>query len=621
MAESDEARIHFPFTDTLQTALDSLKGIFSLSIKTPVPLIAPNTPKKLPTHFGQYTLFSHQKALIENMKQKENSFRTGSNNLDNINLFSRYAILGDPAGTGKTIAALAYISYCKKFKTPCVANFLHHQSQTNFFSISSSSTNINTNLFIVPLNDLANLTKILENQTELKYAIIKKENHIYNIFNNSAALHGLDLIVVSSTQYNKFSEMSSEHGIQFKRCFFENINNLNLYSAHCTINAEFTWLITHDWFNILYPNINLFDYGSLLDNIINDRYNTATEDFKNFIEAQREIFTNNTPATRSLFYRFVNVHPFRHRLILTTTGNYLRISIDPIEIKNHTIKYNYDTEFQKIYSISSPTVQNLLNNNEIVSAMEAIGVNRIKQNELVNYTRSEDLDDQCPICCDDYQYPTVTACCKNVFCGHCIIKSIKSTPTVICPLCRQHVVTNRLISVLPEKDPPPGLHKLDALVKYLKQILKKEHVLLYYPSVIHFSKLKDRLKKENIHYELLNGPRASNKRKIDMFNDGKVKFLIIQEDSYLISHYVPKVTNLILYPDNNPHKTINFFYNRIHRLIREEPLTVVNFGLEVDVIAPASGETTGTDAAGTAEAAVGDINTNLGDSVVATSHT
>ena len=531
MAEIDEARIHSPFTDTLQTALDSLKGIFSLSIKSPVQLIAPNTPKKLPTNFGQYTLFSHQKALIDAMRLKENSFRTGSNNADNITLFSRYAILGDMAGTGKTIAALAYIAYCKKFKTPHIVNYLHPQSQTNFFSYSSVATNINTNLFVVPVNDLQNLTKILENQTELRYSVIKKENHIYSILNNAGSLHDLDLIIITSTQYNKFSEMVAEHGIQFKRCFFENIKNLNLYSSHCTINAEFTWLITHDWFNILYPNINLFDYGSLLDNILNDRYHNANEDFKQFIELQREIITNNTPLARSLFYRFVNVHPFRHRLIITTTNDYLRLSIDPIEIQHHTIKYNYDTEFQKVYSITSPIVQNLLNNNEIISAMEAIGVNRIQQNELVNYTRSEDLDDQCPICCDDYQYPTVTGCCKNVFCGHCIMKSIKSTPTVICPLCRQHVNTNKLISVLPDKDLPPGLHKLDALVKYLKEIIKTDNevnCLLFYPSVIHFSKLKDKLKKENIHYEMINGPRASNKRKIDMFNNGKVKFLIIQ---------------------------------------------------------------------------------------------
>ena len=256
--------------------------------------------------------------------------------------------------------------------------------------------------------------------------------------------------------------------------------------------------------------------------------------------------------------------------------------------------------------------------------MEAVGVNRIKREELIHYTRSEELDDQCPICCDNYEYPTVTACCKNVFCGGCIIRSIRSTPTVICPLCRQHVEPNKLVGVMPEKHPPPGVHKLDALIEYLKTTIKSNYTLLYYPSIIHFSKLKEKLKKENIHYEILNGPRVSNKKKIDTFNDGKCRFIIIQDESYLTSHYIPRVTSLIMYPDSNSIKLTNFFYNRIHRLIREEPLTVVNFavGAEVAAVAPVADEATlNIVVAGTAEAATGDMNTNLGDSVVATSHT
>lgn len=621
----DEARIHSHYTDTLKTTLDSIKGIFSNTIKTPLQQIAPNIHKKVPFNLGTYKLFSHQRALLEEMRQKENAFRTGSTlKGSDIQLFSRYAILGDPSGTGKTITALSYILYCKQYKIPNMSHYLHQTSQTNFFSYASISTNLNTNIFVVPVSDLPNLVSVLEKQNNLSYNVIKKENQIYNVL-DSNELNNLDLIVISSTQYNRFSDICSERGLVFKRCFFENIYNLHLFSANCTINAQFTWLITHDWFNILYPTITLFDYGGVLDTILNEDYRFASEDFKQFIQQQREVISNNSPPIRSLFNRFVNIHPFRHRLIVSTSNDYLRISIDPVEIKNKKLQYNHDIVIQKVYGINSVLVQSLLTKNDIIGALEAVGSNRIKASELINHTRSEELDDQCPICYDEYEFPTVTGCCKNVFCGGCILKSVHTVSNTICPICRQHVATNKLISVIPETEPKPGLYKLDALIKYLKEIFNssvQNSILLYFPSIIHFGKLKDKLKKENIHYELLAGPRSANKTKIDKFNNKRVKFLIVQDESYLNGHYLPNVTNLILYPDTNTIKLTNFFLNRIHRLIREEPLTVVTFELSEDPIIEATLVSSNIIVdAGTALAAVGDINTNLGDSAVATSHT
>jgi SNF2 family DNA or RNA helicase len=621
----DEARIHSHYTDTLKTTLDSIKGIFSNTVKTPLQQIAPNVHKKIPLNLGTYKLFSHQRALIEEMRIKENAFRSGSTlKGSDIQLFSRYGILGDPSGTGKTITALSYISYCKQYKVPNISHYLHQTSQTNFFSFTAIPTNLNTNIFVVPVSDMSNLISMLEKQNDLTYKIIKKENQIHNTL-ESNEFNNLDLIVISSTQYNRFSDICSERGLVFKRCFFENIHNLHLFSANCTVNAQFTWLITHDWFNILYPTINLFDYGGVLDTILNEEYRFASDDFKQFINQQREIISNNSPPIRSLFNRFVNIHPFRHRLIVSTSNDYLRISIDPVEIQNEILQYNHDVVFQKVYSITSATVQNLINKNDIVGALEAVGTNRIKENELINFTRSEEIDDQCPICYDDYEYPTVTGCCKNVFCGGCILKSACSVPNTICPICRQHITTNKLVSVIPEKGIQPGLYKLDALIKYLKQesgLLEptiQNSVLLYFPSVIHFSKLKEKLKKENIHYELLAGPRSANKTKIDKFNNRRVKFLIVQDESYLNGHYLPNVTNLILYPDINSTKLTVFFLNRIHRLIREDTLTVVTFKVSEELIVDEASDA--IDVAGTAPAAVGDININLGDSVVATSHT
>ena len=68
-------------SDNLKTVIDSLKSIFSASLKEHVINQAPN-------RFGNFVLYSHQRALIEEMRNRETAFRNGVSKL-----YSRFAIL------------------------------------------------------------------------------------------------------------------------------------------------------------------------------------------------------------------------------------------------------------------------------------------------------------------------------------------------------------------------------------------------------------------------------------------------------------------------------------------------------------------------------------------------
>jgi len=628
--------------DSLKTILDSLRSIFTNAIQRPkeIPLqnqLFPNSSPSgigvLPKKFGTYTLFSHQTALVQEMFQREKSFRQGAS-FAGLNLFSRFAILGDPVGTGKTIAALAYIAKCKQTGPLPVSAYLHSMSQSNFFSTCNIYPSVRTNLFIVPFTHMAGLKDTLEAQNELRYKIIKKQNQIND--NLLEELNQLDLIVVPSTQYTAFSEFMADANIIFERCFIEDHHNLHLNTNHCNIHAHFTWLITNNWFNFLFPDTSLFEYGITLDRIIEDLYiqNPAPHwfnDFIQYISFQRQMITNNTPMGRSIFSKFIVQHPFRHQLIVATAGKYLQISIDPPSVKNEIINYNYDDRFQVIYPIFSPMVHQLLENDEVQAAMESIGAQMLTTEEFNSAMKDEEgLEDPCPICFEKYVTPTITDCCKNIFCSKCLLQACTINHTNTCPMCRQTINGTKLISpITPLSDTleeQPGIHKMQALIKYLHtNNYNKIPTLLYFPNQARFGKLKSALKTAQIHYEILTGPRISNRQKIDKFNDGNTNLLIVINEDYLTGFYIPKVSCLIFYPEALNYNSRNILLNHVHRLIRAEPLVVADLVAVAATTAAAAVATTGTindrALAGITPASSGETNINLGDSAVATSHT
>jgi hypothetical protein len=590
-------------TLNLKLVLDSLKAVFSGAVKTPLSdwSQGPQNQVHLPKHFGNYTLFSHQNTLIAHMKQKENSFRTGKS-IGGVQLYSRFGILGDAAGTGKTVAALAYMAHCKRHPSLRISPYLHPQSQTNFFSTIHISNEIPTNLYIVPTTEIANLTRILENQNELRYLIIRKANQIND--NLLQEFHNLDLIVISGSQYHGFSDFASANNLIFQRTFFENINTLFVNMGQSSIHSQFTWLITHEWFNILYPDFSLFDYGNVLDNMIDDLYSNAGEDFTNYIHSQKEQLTNQTPSSRSLFNQFVSHHPLRHHLLLLTSNKYLQASINPANVKTNTILYDYDDRFSITYPVFSTIIRGLINDDDYDGIIDCIGANKVSKDEINAKSRDGTVDDECPICCSKYSYPTLTNCCNNMFCLSCIVNHCTMSHTELCPFCRGILNSTQFLTLAEPLPAQQGIYKMTALCEYINAN-KNAKILLYFPNQSRLGKLKTAFREAHIHYEILSGPRSANIKKMDKFNNNSnTNLLIVMDEATLTGQYLPSVSSIIFYPEINSARIRNFFYNRIHRLIREAPLTVIDFSART---------LTDAEAAGTAPAASGVMNTSLGD--------
>jgi SNF2 family DNA or RNA helicase len=148
---------------------------------------------------------------------------------------------------------------------------------------------------------------------------------------------------------------------------------------------------------------------------------------------------------------------------------------------------------------------------------------------------------QCPICIGDIENPTVTPCCKNLFCGACLFSSL--TVRKSCPLCRQDMDLQQVKAIQKgiksrskksdEAGPAAAEEaelptKMEALFNILGHRPDGRYLIFTdFDQVFTSTALITRFATENIKYDYLKGTGAHVANTVERFNSGKLKVLIL----------------------------------------------------------------------------------------------
>ncbi len=577
-----------------------------------------NTIKKTlntPTYrFNNRDLLPHQNRLISTIWEKERRLRAGSY-INGELFFSRQAILADPINTGLFETIFAYISNCKTRQQNHTTVMMHPFSTSQVFSISRSKESIHkSNLLIVNNNYINIIKKQLDDTNELSYTIIKRQNQLTADLITS--LETSDLVILPTSQLHNAITFFNENNYIFHRCFIEDNSALNTIAREVQQpKAEFTWVLSEHWTRLLWPDLDFNDLENVLEWTLTVMVPNAPKTMRDYIQFEKIFSPAISP--RSLLNKYCIFHPLSHALIVLSDVEAIMESMQIKPEKNITLKYSYDDPLQIVHSILSTTVGDQIANNNIYGAVNSIGAQLLSPDlwslEKSIYIRRGTDEDTCPICYEKLEYPTVTDCCRKLFCAQCIIKACRANRTCICPMCRSTIFGNRLLVVAPPPAIPDYQHpnKMTALTNYLN-INRNRPTLIYFPYEPRLGKLKAKCKLVNIPLEILTGNRFDSQRKMDKFNiSGGV--LVITDIKQLYGHQLQSTAILIFYTDNISPTITQVLRMHTYSLAREAALEVVAFVEDAALIAPSN--------PGTAEAPSGGINTNLGDSSVATSHT
>ncbi len=617
----------------------------------------------------------HQQTLLARCIQYENStlklkgFHELSPFVDERDYFkTSMGILGDRVGSGKSYVILSLILSNNITQKNNIIIKSHGFNKVMYY-IHDKTTSIKTNLLVVPHNLAAQWEYYIKTfGGGLRYKIIKTQKaleslindalhpegdsddesvdnehtdnivsvDINNVMNNETntlvvdlkpedIIGGYDLLVVTSTLYNKLAQFFSTHKMKLQRAIYDEVDNLNVPGCK-HVDANFFWFVTASYGNVLYPKgqnkyepsigryvwyANGIKHSGFLKNILMDLYyNISRNLMKVLVVKNKESYVESslslpemishyikckTPYTihvlngvvdRNILnylnaddiqgaLQYVNPsHKSNESSIISRVIDKYTRQVTNLNLQINTAKaYLYDTETERV-----EVIQRLEKQLELVQKKIGTITERIKTNDL------------CTICYENVEKKTLTGCCQNTFCFKCI--NLWLLQSKLCPLCKinmnisdLYVIDNDIDDTLNEEDvkeldegidttkPNPKNDKYQNMELILNNLKSDAKLLIFSAYENTFTNIIPILEKLEIQYDYLKGNGYQIQAIIERYKNGSVKVLLVNTRQYGSGLNLENTTDIILFHkfDTEIEKQV---IGRAQRFGRKEPLHV-----------------------------------------------
>ena len=488
-----------------------------------------------------------------------------------IDVKTNVGIIGDIVGYGKTLMALSIIA-----QNP-VSNIVRKTSvvksvNANKFAVMTASMtrvvvndhHIHTTLVVVPRGPVyCQWDTAIKTQTKLRVLALDSLTTIRrvmpsptttNIQELKTFLETYDIVLIKNTTFPTLIKHYANIPDAFNAW-----DRVMIDEAHDIINKTplvqfvFLWLIS-----ATYPMLSMSCYGCRTNMVYGVR-DLFIDEYMNLIlvKSNREFvessFYVQAPIEHSYLCAFnkrlAAVHPFLSKSIQD------RINANDISGAIVELGGSSTTE-QDIVLLVTKEIKRDIHNKEIEMTMlqnmmltDETRVNRSaglqleldrlndKLNNIVD--RVTMLEQKaCPICYDNYTNPIMLNC-THVFCGGCLINSIRAQPTIGCPTCRAQIEMSNLHAIVGTMDNVRASSSAAASKPAEKMVTKEDKVIEIISSkpdglFLIFSKIDSsfhnimrKLENHNISYVEMKGSTSHMMRALDNFRSGQVRVILL----------------------------------------------------------------------------------------------
>jgi len=229
----------------------------------------------------------HQLSLLAAARELERNASLSQIDIDTPQLLTRFGVLADRVGAGKSLVALSLIRDApvhqaqltlKEGGTARIIGLKHmppvqpwsqdwsdlsgDDLHGKLFPYRGAYFYTNVALVIVPHNVTVQWESYIKEQTSLNAYMVKKTKDCnYERAGFYADVFTADLVVVSCTMLRKFMGSLSFYGkcggfqsIVWSRLFIDEADSIALTLRPYDVSSRFTWFITGSWLNMLFPN-------------------------------------------------------------------------------------------------------------------------------------------------------------------------------------------------------------------------------------------------------------------------------------------------------------------------------------------------------------------------------
>ena len=396
-----------------------------------------------------------------------------------------------------------------------------------------------------------------------------------------------DVTLMSNTIIRNFMNMDNRHLLQWSTVIFDEVDSIQFTSTVPMPRANFYWLITATWPNILFQGLYMYMPSTSL----NQRAAAGLHPDLVELLRQDQVTNGNNYYSRyeikssNFFSEFISKHPSRGHLVLRTNGEFMEQSWRSPPIVEQRIICETPITHRIIAQYVNTEIQELLHAGDIQTALEKLGVNNTSQSSLITAlceTREKDLDrlektlafkesmeyatprakeeaiaslktkitsikeqiaslkqrilhvkdEICAICFEEPKVPTFVLCCESLFCGQCIVTAIQCKPA--CPLCRAPLDFHRLRQIdsegSPEKEAieirPKNPKKKEALLKLIKET-QGGKFLVFNRYDNPFLELEGELLQSGIRVATVKGNKDHISSTLKQFERGEIQVLLM----------------------------------------------------------------------------------------------
>jgi hypothetical protein len=577
----------------------------------------------------------HQLTALHEMFAKEVSFQTGypvPNSQET--LFSKYAILGDNVGVGKTLTVLGHISQMATYPLSRAASHplsnLSPTSTSACFSIrpNAPTENLFDSLVVVPHTIYRQWQESIETHTTLKVHYLKTQRDLDKdtIITN---IRGSHLTLISNNLLGPFlSSLKARQIVDptWRRVFYDEADSIKITSSFEPPQANMTWFVTATFANLLFSNT--YYHSFIIRQLQQEFIDVLAPELQDMLNATITnhptvsfFKTNSFPFFQSFLK---SQHPLRGHLVVRSTNTFINQSVQLPPLHQQTIRCQTPLSHHVLESAIPAETEAMLHAGDIQAALQSLGIPQhtpLTIVEAVSEFRKKELDrlkrllafkqeetyanpqmkeqaiknltekitrleaqihgiiqrleqaskEVCAICFDTPTNAVLTPCCSKLFCANCILQWMLRTPA--CALCRANIHPNELKSIGDTQSSPAEKPVLPKKVEALLDIFRSDpdgRFLVFSRFDNPLINIQETIT-ESYPSQTLQGNKDSIAKQIADFESGRVKILLLNSRSASAGLNLPSATHVILL-----HKMGNDeekqILGRAYRLGRSKPL-------------------------------------------------
>ena len=532
-------------------------------------------------------LYPHQATMVNGMHIYRDKMVRGFL-LGNQAVNGKIGIIGDATGSGKTLSVLSYLA-SQHATFPRITCELSNHSTKYFFSheLYQLSDASSTNLIIVPHNLFGQWKQEIQKHTTMTYVSVETKR----VLKDAALAQQIintNFVITTSKCYRYVQEFAAQHRIEWNNVFIDEASSIYINSADPPLKFQFLWFITNNWIPLLFKNPSLSKSNLYY---IKDRVKLNPE-LESWLLDNSIGHYEGTLVSSAFFKDYL---PFFHQnrglTVLRNSNEFLQMSmkLPPVINEVQHCRPNITLNSLTSYYLARNIEPNITSE-KIPNLFQALGVEFKDVEEYINLQpqikhnliRRKVNENECVICLEQSEFPTIVNCCYNLYCAKCLLKN-----TILnqkCPTCRDILGTPNICCLVPltTNEILCTRNKSEACLDLLRNNRTSKFIIyssfdnIYYQLFEEIDKLG--LKAERIENNLF-----SLLKTIKNIQEDKTNVIFVSNINSIRGLSFTSVTHLIFFHELPVYELKQVLIHSAQRLGRAQPLKVIQLNSEIQV--------------------------------------